>query len=141
MGLKIIHDPAEPREAGDAAAPEPRGVANPRIVDLITADRERGEVVLKILEPRPWGSDPHQLHQLEDKLNSYFSYVLDGFLAEQYPQYQGLAVRIQLDCAGEPRVEEQDFLLAATGFSARHGIRFVVEVVDDPLGGKAPWER
>lgn len=128
MALKIVEEP------------EKRGVENPRIVDLISPDRDRGEVVLKILEPRPWGSDPRQLHQLEDKLNSYFSYVLDGFLAEQYPDYREMPVHIQLECAGVPGEGEQDFLAAARGFAARHGIRFTIEVVDDPLGGPAPWE-
>ena len=70
-------------------APELRGVSNPRVVDLVGLDRETGEVMLLMLEERPWGSDPAQLRQLEAKLNSYLSYVLDGFLAEQYPQYAG----------------------------------------------------
>lgn len=137
MSLNVLQEPDETAEA----APEKRGVENPRIIDLIQPDRERGEVVLKILEPRPWGADARQLHQLEDKLNSYFSYVLDGFLAEQYPQYEGTPVCLRLECAEEPTEQERDFLLAARGFSVRHGIRFEVEQVDDPLGEPPEWER
>lgn len=137
MPLNVLQEPDEATEA----QPEKRGVENPRIVDLIQADPERGEVVLKILEPRPWGAEPRQLHQLEDKLNSYFGYVLDGFLAQQYPQYEDMPVCIRLECAQEPTEREADFLLAARGFSARHDIRFEVEQVDDPLGERFEWER
>jgi hypothetical protein len=121
---------------------QPRGVENPRIVDLIAPDRGTGQVVLRMLEPRPWGSDPQQLHQLEDKLNSYFSYVLDGFLARDYPQYEGRPVRIELACraAAVPGSEEEAFLRAVERFCARNGLTFAVAVSDDPLGGAAPWE-
>ena len=44
---------------------EPRGVFNPRVVDLVSFDAERDEVVLLMLEERAWGSDPEQLRQLE----------------------------------------------------------------------------
>ncbi len=115
-----------------ASAPEPRGVFNPRVVDLIELDRETGEVVLVMLEERPWGSDPAQLRQLEGKLNSYLSYVLDGFLASQYPDYAGRRVRFQLDCPAPPREEERPFLTAARNFAASEGIRFVVKAIPLP---------
>ena len=120
--------------------PERRGVANPRIIDLITTDRERDEVVLKIFEPRPWGAVERQLHQLEDKLNAYFSYVLDGFLAQQYPQYKGRSVRIHIECVEEPGEAEEPFLTAATRFAASEGLGLTVEVVEDTSHWRAPWE-
>ncbi len=119
---------------------QPRGVENPRIVDLITHDRERDEVVLAILEGRPWSGGEEQLQQLEDKLNAYFGYVLDGFLVRDYPQYLGVPVVIRLDCAAEPGAAERPFLGAAAHFSAANGLRFEVNVVDDPFAAKVPWE-
>lgn len=124
-----------------AEEPERRGVANPRIIDLITPDRDRGEVVLKIFEPRPWGAVDRQLHQLEDKLNAYFGYVLDGFLAEQYPRYREMPVRIRLECVEEPGEAEKPFLAAARRFSESQGLRFEVEVVEDTRHWRAPWEQ
>lgn len=119
---------------------QPRGVENPRIVDLVTTDPERGEVILAILEGRPWTGGEEQLRQLEDKLNAYFGYVLDGFLARDYPDYDGLPVVIRLDCAAEPGPAERPFLGAAAHFSAAHGLRFEVNLVTDPFAKKAPWE-
>jgi hypothetical protein len=108
---------------------EPRGVTNPRVIDLISLDTESDEVVLSILETRPWGSDPSQLAQLEDKLNSYLAYVLEGWLARQYPQYEGRKVRFQLDCAAAPGATEERFLRAAMNFAAGEGIGFTVRIV------------
>jgi hypothetical protein len=119
---------------------EPRGVENPRVVDLVSHDRARGEVALAILERRPWSGDEEQLRQLEDKLDAYFGYVLDGFLARDYPQYEGLQVVIRLDCPAEPGAAERPFLGAAAHFAAAHGLRFEVNVVADPFARKAPWE-
>ncbi len=119
---------------------EKRGVQNPRIIDLITPDSESGEIVLMILERRPWGEDPNQLYQLEDKLNAYLGYVLDNFLTRDYPQYAEMPVRVQLECAYQPGAGEEEFLAAATRFCVSQGIRFAVNVVDDPFGPALSWE-
>jgi hypothetical protein len=138
MPLKVLPDdpPAPPVEV--------RGVQNPRIVDLVTRDPRRGEVVLKILEGRSWAGDPKglrtQLEQLEDKLNAYYGYVLDGFLVRDYPQYEDTPVCIRLECPEEPAGLAREMLDAAQLFSARHDIRFETHVVDDPLGDPVPWE-
>ena len=107
---------------------EPRGVHNPRVVDLITRDPDTDEVVLLMLEERRWGSDPEQLRQLEAKFNSYLEYVLGGHMARQYPDYAELAVRFQLDCVENPRPEDGAFFTSMSNFAASEGIRFVVGV-------------
>ncbi len=111
------------------AAREPRGVHNPKVVDLISLDRERGEVVLLMLEQRVWGAAPEQLRQLEEKFNRYLSYVLDGFLVEQFPQYKDLPVCLRLDCAMAPGDEERRMLASMKSFAATHDIRFEVGVI------------
>jgi hypothetical protein len=109
--------------------PQPRGVHNPLVVDLVTRDEQTGEVVLVMLEERPWGADPEQLRQLEAKFNAYLGYVLDGHMVQQYPQYAGRKVRFQLDCATSPREAERPFLTAAINFAAGEEIEFVVNVI------------
>ena len=108
---------------------EPRGVFNPRVVDLISEDDASDEVVLVMLEQRPWGSDPQQLRQLEAKFNAYLSYVLGGHLVKQYPVYAERGVRFQLDCVENPRGEDNAFFTAMSNFAAGEGIRFVVRVL------------
>lgn len=131
-------------KAGDGPetpAYEPRGVENPRIVDLIAPDPAEGEVVLVILEGRLWTGGRAQLAEHEEKLNSYFAYVLDGHLATQYPQYADMPVRIELRCADVPGEAEKPFFAAAAKFAESQGMRLVVEVDPDPFGRhRAPWE-
>jgi hypothetical protein len=114
---------------------ERRGVDNPRVVDLVTEDETTGEVVLVMLEQRPWGSQPEQLRQLEAKFNSYLEYVLGGHLAAHYPQYAEKPVRFQLDCAANPRPEDRPFFTAMSNFAAAERIRLVVAVMQSPAAG------
>ena len=107
---------------------EARGVHNPRVVDLISADDATGEVVLVMLEARPWGSDVEQIRQLEAKFNAYLEYVLGGHMGKQYPDYAEKPVRIQLDCAENPRAEDGAFFNAMSNFAAGESIRWVVRV-------------
>ena len=108
---------------------EERGVHNPRVIDLITEDQASGEVVLVMLEERPWQSAPAQLRELEAKFNVYLEYVLGGHLAAQYPQYAGCRVRFQLDCAENPRPADSAFFNAMANFAAGENIRLVVNVM------------
>ncbi len=117
-----------------------RGVHNPRIIDLITRDEARGEVVLAMIEERPWDTHPEQLEQLNDKLDSYLSYALDGHLVEQYPQYAGYPVQLRLDCVSEPRGTTVDLLKAARQVAAQYGIRLLTRVLEAAEIERAPWE-
>src|ERR1017187_1836739 len=100
------------REKMIAEVGEP-GVQNPMIVDRIEVDPASADVVLVMIERRAWGADPRQLQQIEEKINRYLGYALDGYLAEHYPRYQGKHVQIRLECAEAPGVEALRFVNAA----------------------------
>jgi hypothetical protein len=104
------------------------GVQNPAMMDLITTDPESGNVVLVMVEHRAWDASAQQLRQIEEKINRYLGYVLDGFLAEQYPQYEGRKVTIRLDCAEHPAGEAIRFLAAAKHAIEAQGLAFAIEV-------------
>ena len=108
---------------------ERRGIQNPNVIDLISLDAEANQVVLLMLEERPWGTVADQLEQLDEKYNSYVSYVLDGHLVRQYPQYADKAVRIQLDCASAPGAQEQVRINAMRNFAASERLAFSVNIV------------
>lgn len=105
------------------------GVQNPAVIDLITLDSASDTVILVMTERRPWGASAEQVKQIEEKLNRYMGYVLDGFLAQQYPQYLGNRVQIRLDCAEQPHGEAVRFVEAMTHASESHGIRFAIAVL------------
>jgi hypothetical protein len=104
------------------------GVQNPKVIDLITLDKATDTVILVMTERRPWGAAAEQLKQIEEKLNRYMGYVLDGFLAEHYPHYQGKSVQIRLDCAEEPHGEDARFVAAMTDATESYGIHFTMAV-------------
>jgi hypothetical protein len=104
------------------------GVQNPAIVDLIEPDDASGQVVLVMIERRGWDGHPEQFRQIEEKINRYMGYVLDGHLTMQYPQYEGKAVQIRLDCAEPPRGEAGRFTEAAGRAIRAHGLEFAVNV-------------
>src|SRR5262247_755637 len=89
------------------------GVENPKVVDLISVDPASGKVVLTMIERRAWGASDRQFQQIEEKINRYMGYVLDGFLAEHYPHHQGKTVQLRLECAEEPHGEAALFVQAA----------------------------
>ena len=104
------------------------GVENPRVVDLVSPDPKSGAAVLLMIERRPWNGTQTQLRELEEKINRYLGYALDGFLVEHYPQYEGKSVRVQLDCVEEPHGEAAEFLRDARRVAEEEGIEFVVNV-------------
>lgn len=107
---------------------EPRGVQNFKVIDLIHVDADSGDVVLTMLEERPWPDDDTHLRQLEHKFNAYLGYVLDGYLGRDYPEYAEKKVCFRLECATAPGEREQPFLTAVRNYAAEQDIRFVVEV-------------
>jgi hypothetical protein len=108
------------------------GVENARIVDLISVDPSSGKVVLTMIERRPWGASDQQFQQIEEKINRYMGYVLEGFLADQYPQYEGKAVQLRLECAEEPHGDAVLFVKAAARAASDHGLELVVAVKPPP---------
>jgi hypothetical protein len=95
-----------------------RGAHNPYVVDLIrrvTSENSQvdsfDEIELVIMETREWGCVPQQIEQIEDKINRYLSYILDGFIFQHYPQYQGKKITIVFEhLGGNVSVEEERFL-------------------------------
>ena len=104
------------------------GVENPKLVDLITTDPVADNVVLVMFERRAWGTSTEQFRQIEEKINRYLGYALDGFLVQHYPQYQGKRVQLRLDCAEAPHGEAVRFVEAAHEAIRAAGLELVVNV-------------
>ena len=115
------------REQWIAEFGEP-SVENPSIVDLIELDPASGHVVLVMIERREWDKGPQQFRQIEEKINRYMGYALDGHLTSHYPQYEGKGVQIRLDCAQAPCGEAAAFVIAAERAVRARGLEFVVNV-------------
>jgi hypothetical protein len=108
-----------------------RGVEHAHVIDIIAHDSKTDEVTLLMLEQRPWDGSELRLFQLQEKINAYLSFVLDGEMAEAYPQFVGKKIRLQLDCVGMPGNDVVGFLSMVREQIAFQDINFEVRVMGD----------
>jgi hypothetical protein len=100
------------------------GVENAKVIDLISLDPASGAVVLTMIERRAWGASDQQFQQIEEKINRYMGYVLEGFLAQHHPEYEGKRVQIRLECSEAPHGQAVLFVAAAARAASDHGLAF-----------------
>jgi uncharacterized protein DUF6572 len=85
------------------------GISDANTIDVVAEDAA-GDILLIMVEDRPWDADPEQEAQLREKINLYADYINAGNLVREFPDAAGKSVHIQLDCIEEP-TEEIDALL------------------------------
>ncbi len=105
-----------------------RGVEHAHVIDIITQDGKTGEVTLIMVEQRPWDGSELRLFQLQEKINAYLSFALDGEMVEAYPQFAGKKLRLRLDCVGMPGSDVVGFLSTVREQIGFQGIDFEVRV-------------
>jgi hypothetical protein len=72
------------------------------VIDVIAHDPKTDEAVLVMNEPNEWDGSDNQLFSLQERFNSYASFLLDGEMAEVHPELAGKPARIELRCAHMP---------------------------------------
>ena len=98
------------------------------MIDLIVHSEKERTVTLVMVENRRWDSSEEQLFQLQEKLNAYLSFALDGEMEEVYPQLIGLPLRLKLECVMYPTDEVIDLLQKVREQIAFQGIDLEVVV-------------
>ncbi|MEO8350791.1 MAG: DUF6572 domain-containing protein [Chthoniobacteraceae bacterium] len=91
---------------------ESRGLEHPGVIDLMTHDPLTERVELVMFEARSWDGGEEQLFQLQEKLNAYASFILDGEMAEAAPELLNKPTAIVLRCAESPSPDAVEFLAA-----------------------------
>jgi len=86
------------------------GLQNPGVLDAFAHDTRADRLVLAMYETRPWEGEAGQLHQLQEKLNAYLSFILDGEMIEAFPQLADKPVEIQLRTVHEPEEKASDLI-------------------------------
>jgi hypothetical protein len=122
--------------SSESTASNQRGVEFPHVIDVIADDANTGEVTLVMLESRPWDGSELRLFQLQEKINAYLSFALDGEMLEAYPQFNGRKLRLQLDCVGMPGNDVVSFLSMVRDQIGFQGINLEVRVMGE--GGCGP---
>lgn len=98
-------------------------------IDMIAHDPATDEIALVMRESRPWNSSDGRLFQLQEKINTYLSFALDGEMTEAYPEFVGKKARLQLECPEQPDARTLDFIEVVRRQIAFQEIRFVIKIV------------
>ena len=107
------------------------GLENPGVLDAFAHDTREDKLVLAMYETRPWQGEERQLLQLQEKLNAYLSFALDGELAGAFPQLAGKPLEIQLRTIHEPEETAWDLIRRIREQLGFQQIKFdVVQITD-----------
>jgi uncharacterized protein DUF6572 len=104
------------------------------VIDVIAHDPKTGQVVLVMNEPNEWDGSDEQLLSLQERLNAYVSFLLDGEMAEAHPELVGKRTRIELRCAHMPDARALELLGHIHDQLAFQEIKLEVVVRNDPRG-------
>jgi hypothetical protein len=72
------------------------------IIDALGIEEASGRVLLVIRHDAPWDGSAGQLYLLQEKLNAYLSFALDGEMAGAYPDFTRSPIGLRIDCATPP---------------------------------------
>ena len=95
------------------------------VVDIISFDRETGQVVLTISDHLDWSDSVGHQAILQKKLNTYLAFVESGEILEQYPKAKDRPVvfkvvfRVPPDDSGRTFVAKAREVIESAGFTLR----------------------
>jgi len=101
------------------------------MLDAFAHDTRDDVLVLAMFETRAWDLGDRQLWQLQEKLNAYVSFILDGELKDNFPHLAGKPVRIELRTVHEPSERAMGFLGRARDQLALQEIALEVVVIGE----------
>jgi hypothetical protein len=111
-----------------------KGLENPGVLDAFAHDTRADKLVLAMYELRPWSGEEFQLFQLQEKLNAYLSFILDGELEDAFPDLAAKPVEIQLRTVQELDARALDFIGRVREQLALQQITFEVVRIDEAEG-------
>ncbi len=111
------------------------GVDNSQIVDLV-ATAPDGSLLLVMVEHRPWDGSDERLQQLQDKVNAYLAFALDGELEREFPGHTAAGLSLLLRCIEPPDAMVRGLVTPLRKALEPLGLHFVVQVEGEPN----PWQ-
>ena len=110
------------------------GVHNSQVIDLAER-RPDGTMRLVMQEHRQWDGSDQRLAELQDKVNAYLCFALDGQMEREYPGASAQGLVLELECLDAP-----DELVRALLRPLREALRPLGVTFDVRLrGASEPW--
>ena len=72
------------------------------IIDALGVDEHTRRLTLVIRQDTAWTGADTQLFQLQEKLNAYLSFALDGELTEAYPDFRDIPLALRIETPATP---------------------------------------
>ena len=72
------------------------------VIDALGIDEASSRAILVIRHDAPWDGSPAQLYLLQEKLNAYLSFALDGEMAEAHPELANRPLGLRIESATSP---------------------------------------
>jgi hypothetical protein len=88
-------------------------------VDLVSLSEDGSTVSLYIVSDSGWSGSEAQLESLQNKVHNYVSFALDGPMTATYPETDGLAWQIVIDCQSGLPDERTSAVLSQVGQAVR----------------------
>jgi hypothetical protein len=83
------------------------------VVEFVARGASAGDWSVVLVEQGPWpASVSDELLRVQDRLYNCVDAVLDGQLAQEFPESKGAAITIRLDCYNVPAEEVKTFFKA-----------------------------
>jgi hypothetical protein len=120
---------------GENRPPAGSGIERTGMLDAFAHDTREDVLVLAMFETRPWEHGEMQLFQLQEKLNAYVSFILDGEMKDNFPHLLGKNVRIELRTSFEPSERALGFLGRARDQLALQQIGLEVVLIGEQKEG------
>ena len=72
------------------------------VIDALGIDESSGRVILVVRHEGAWDGSDAQLYLLQEKLNAYLSFALDGEMAEASPDFANRLLGLRIETATPP---------------------------------------
>jgi hypothetical protein len=109
-------------------------IEDPTAVDLVVARRD-GSVVLSMFEERPWDGSDKRVRELEEKVNAYLTFVLDGHMQRQHPDLEPSQITIRLDYLSRMDERTRSLLPGIEATLKEYGIDFSIHLLREVTAG------
>ncbi|MBM3856698.1 MAG: hypothetical protein FJ390_01890 [Verrucomicrobia bacterium] len=111
------------------------GLEKTGTLDAFVHDKDNDQLILAMFELRPWNLGELQLFQLQEKLNAYLSFILDGEMEESFPHLVDKPVRIELRTLHEPTEEVLGFLQRVKDQITHQQIELEIVLIEEQMDG------
>ncbi len=99
-----------------------------QVIDVVSKGKD-GTIVLSISDHLDWKNTKQHLMILQEKINTYLSFVDSGEIYEKYPEAKGHAIQIDVRFHYQPSMEGCAFLAKVKPIVEESGYSFRFELL------------